>query len=620
MEGRMVMVGSGSGGREIERAAVAEQFTWNVADLFESDAAWGVDKDRIRDAIPGIGAYAGRLRESPAVLADALDLVFGVAKDLSRLRIYADLLHDQDTRDPQRQGMTREMVRLSADFGTVSSFIRPEILEMGAATANEFLEREPRLAIYRVFLDDITRWAGHTLSASEEKLLAAAAPLAGSPRETFEVFANADFPFPTVALTDGTEVRVTQAAYIDLRTRPDRDDRHRVMSAFLGTFGSFSGTFGTMMDGSLQKALYFARARGFDSTLDATLFRSRIPTAVYTNLIEGVNRHLPTLHRYLRLRRRILGVDRLHYHDLYAPLVGEVDVRYAPDEASAMIVASMAPLGRDYQDVLARAFDDRWIDWFPTPGKRSGAYNNGAAYDVHPYILLNYNGSYDAVSTVAHEMGHALHSHYSNSRQPYPTAAYPIFLAEVASTFNEALLIDHMLAGSDDDSFRLSLLGDYLERMRGTLFRQVQFAEFELAMHEMAARGEPITGESLSTLYLDITKRYYGHDEGVTVVDDYVAHEWSIVSHFYREFYVYQYATSLTAAVALSRRVRADDGDATRRYLEFLGSGGSEYPIDALRKAGVDMTTDDALALTIREMERVIDEIETILARRDAAG
>lgn len=614
------MSGSGSGGREIERSEIEERFTWRVADLFESDEAWRIEKERIAAELPAIGAFEGRLGESPAVLADALDTVFGIGRSLARLRTYADLLHDEDTRDARRQGMSREMVRLSADFGAASSYFRPEILKLGAAAARDFVDREPRLTIYAVFLDDITRWMGHTLSASEEKLLASVAPLAGSPRETFDVFANADFPFPTVTLSDGTEARVTLAAYIDLRTRPDRDDRKRVMSTFLESFGAFSGTFGTMMDGSLRKAHFFATSRRFDSTLEATLFRSRIPVAVYTKLIEGVNRHLPTLHRYLRLRRRMLGVDQLHYHDLYAPLVETAKARFTPDEAAAMIIAAMAPLGRDYQDVLVRAFDERWIDWFSTPGKRSGAYNNGAAYDVHPYVLLNYNGNYDAVSTVAHELGHSLHSYYSNARQPYPTAGYPIFLAEVASTFNEALLIDHMLAGSDDDDFRLSLLGDYLERMRGTLFRQVQFAEFELRMHEMVARGEPVTGQTLSSLYLEITRRYYGHDNGVTVVDDYVAHEWSIVSHFYREFYVYQYATSLTAAVALSRRVKAGDQEATRRYLEFLGSGGSDYPIETLRKAGVDMTSGEALALTMREMERVISEIELILALRDSDG
>ncbi len=613
------MSGSGLGGREVARSEIEERFTWRVADLFGSDDEWRVEKERIATAIPAIGAFEGRLAESPVVLADALDLVFGIGKALARVRIYADLLHDEDTRDARRQGMSREMVRLSADFGAASSYFRPEILNLGAAAARDFVDREPRLAVYAMFLDDITRWMEHTLNASEEKLLASAAPLAGSPRETFDVFANADFPFPTVTLSDGTEARVTLAAYIDLRARPNRDDRERVMSTFLQSFGAFSGTFGTMMDGSLRKALFFARARRFDSTLEATLFRSRIPVEVYTRLIEGVNRHLPTLHRYLRLRRRMLGVDQLHYHDLYAPLVETAKVRFTPDEASTMIVAAMAPLGRDYQDVLARAFDERWIDWFSTPGKRSGAYNNGAAYDVHPYVLLNYNGSYDAVSTVAHELGHSLHSYYSNARQPYPTAGYPIFLAEVASTFNESLLIDHLLAESDDDEFRLSLLGDYLERMRGTLFRQVQFAEFELRMHEMAARGEPVTGQTLSSLYLEITRRYYGHEAGVTVVDDHVAHEWSIVSHFYREFYVYQYATSLTAAVALSRQVKAGD-QATRRYLEFLGSGGSEYPIETLRKAGVDMTSGEALALTMRKMEGVIDEIELILALRGTDG
>jgi oligoendopeptidase F len=317
----------------------------------------------------------------------------------------------------------------------------------------------------------------------------------------------------------------------------------------------------------------------------------------------------------------MLGVDELHYYDLYAPLVGSVNLKYTPEEAQQLILAAIAPLGSDYQSTIRRAFDSRWIDLFPNEGKRSGAYSNGGAYDVHPYMLLNYNGRYDDVSTLAHELGHTMQSYYSNKTQPFPLADYPIFVAEVASTFNEALLIDYMLNNVvKDDDTRLSLLGNYLENIKGTVFRQTQFAEFELRMREMAQQGKPITGDALAKLYVEIARRYYGHDNRICVVDDYIAHEWSFIPHFYRDFYVYQYATSFTASAALAEKVKAGDADATRRFLTFLSAGGSKYPIDLLRDAGVDMTTDEPLDLTMKEMNRVMDEMEAILKKRPASG
>ena len=327
-----------------------------------------------------------------------------------------------------------------------------------------------------------------------------------------------------------------------------------------------------------------------------------------------MNKNLSTFHRYLGLRKRMMGVDELHYYDLYAPLVGSVQLTYTPEESEKHILAAVAPLGPEYAATIQRAFNERWIDLFPSPGKRSGAYSNGGAYDVHPFMLINYNGKYDDMSTLAHELGHTMQSYFSNKTQPYPTAGYPIFVAEVASTFNESLLIDHMLKTIKDDGARLSLLGNYLENIKGTVFRQTQFAEFELRMHEMAQKGQPVTGESLARLYMDITKKYYGHDQKVCIVDDYIAHEWSYIPHFYRDFYVFQYATSFTASEALAQKVKSGDAQATKRYLTFLSAGGSKYPIDLLKDAGVDMTTDEPLTLTMKEMNRVMDEMEKLLS------
>jgi oligoendopeptidase F len=312
----------------------------------------------------------------------------------------------------------------------------------------------------------------------------------------------------------------------------------------------------------------------------------------------------------------MMGLQALHYYDLYAPLVASVDTNYPAEEAETHVMAALKPLGTEYAAAAARAFNERWIDLYPNEGKRAGAYSNGGAYDVHPYMLLNYNGKYNDVSTLAHELGHTMHSYLSNKTQPFATASYPIFVAEVASTFNEALLIDHMLGTITDRAAKLSLLGNYLENIKGTVFRQTQFAEFELRAHEMVEKGQPLTGEALDTLYADITKKYYGHDKGVAVVDDYVAHEWAFIPHFYRTYYVFQYATSFTASAALSEKVLAGDPAATQRYLTFLAAGGSKYPIDLLKDAGVDMTTTEPLELTMKKMNRVMDEMEKLLATR----
>jgi len=386
------------------------------------------------------------------------------------------------------------------------------------------------------------------------------------------------------------------------------------MSSFFSALGSFSRTFGTIMNSNVQRSIFYSKTRRYQTTLEAGLDGPNIPVSVYRRLVDGVNRNLSTLHRYLRLRKRMMGLsDELHYYDLYAPLVSSVDLKYSPEDAQRHVLASVGPLGEEYAAVVRRAFSERWVDLLPNEGKRSGAYSNGGAYDVHPYMLLNYLGQYNDVSTLAHELGHTMHSYYSNKTQPYALCGYQTFVAEVASTFNEALLLHYMLGQIKDQPTRISLLGNYLESIKSTVFRQTQLADFELRMHELGLEGQPITGDVLSELYLGITRKYYGHDEGVMIVDDYIAHEWSYIPHFYREFYVFQYATSLTAAEALSARVLQGDREATNRYLRFLGSGGSKYPVDLLKDAGVDMTTDEPLNLTMAKMNAVMDEIEGLL-------
>ena len=602
--------------QERDRAKIPDTYKWNLADLYGSEDAWRTAKDLVVSEIPELRSFRGTLGSSAARLADALEMLSRLNKELARAYVYASMRSDEDTRAAKYQGMQQEMVQVAAQLGTEAAYIEPELLKVEKATIDRFVAQEARLTPYRLYLDDIQRRRPHTKSDGEERILAASAVITSGPSNVYGVFSDADFPYPEITLSDGRTVKLDSAAFSVLRALPNREDRQKVMSTYFGALGKYRGTFGATLNSQFQADIFLARARDYSSVLEAALDGPNIPTSVYTRLVDGVNTHLPTFHRYLKLRRTMMGVSELHYYDLYAPLVASVDLNYTPEEAQKHILAALEPLGRDYTSVIGRAFNERWIDLLPNEGKRSGAYSNGGAYDVHPFMLLNYNGKYTDVSTLAHELGHTMQSYYSNKAQPFATASYPIFVAEVASTFNEALLIDYMLKNITDAETKLSLLGNYLEGIKSTVFRQTQFAEFELRAHEMAEKGQPITGEVLDQLYADMTKKYYGHDQGVTVVDDYVAHEWAYIPHFYRTYYVFQYATSFAASAALSEKVMAGDPAATSRFLTFLSAGGSKYPIDLLKDAGVDMTTDEPLELTMKKMNRVMGEMEALLAAK----
>jgi oligoendopeptidase F len=599
--------------QERDRSQVADKYKWDLTHIYPTDEAWQKAKQNLLADMPTLSAFKGTLASSAATLADALELGSALSKEFSRAYVYASMSSDTDTRVAKYQGMQQEMVQMGSTLAAEAAYIEPEILKIPRETIDRFLSTEPRLNNYRLYLDDIQRRAAHTLSDSEEKLLASAGVMATAPSTTYGIFSDADFPYPSVTLSDGKSVRLDSSGYSLYRAVPNREDRKQVMSEFFAALGKFHGTFGSTLNAQVQTDVFYARARKYHNALEAALDGPNVPTSVYMRLVDGVNRHLPTFHRYLKLRQRMMKLPDLHYYDLYAPLVSSVDLNYSIEEAEKIVMASLQPLGAEYAAAAGRAFNERWTDWHPTEGKRAGAYSNGGAVDVHPYMLLNYNGKYNDLSTVAHELGHTMHSFFSNKTQPYPTASYPIFVAEVASTFNEALLIDYMLKTITNEATRLSLLGNYLEGIKSTVFRQTQFAEFELRTHESAEKGQPLTGEALDQLYADITKKYYGHDQKVCVVDDYIAHEWAFIPHFYRNFYVFQYATSFTAAEALAETVIAGDQAATKRFLTFLNAGGSNYPIDLLKEAGVDMTTDEPLELTIKKMNRVMDEMEKLV-------
>jgi oligoendopeptidase F len=602
-----------SSGQQHERDKTPDKYRWDLTAIYASDDAWRAAKDKFVAQIPTLHQFQGKMATSAKALADTLETQSSLQKDVSRLYVYTSLLSDLDTRVSDHQAMKQEMNQIYSKFSAEGAFIEPEILKMDPAVIDRFVSQEPRLKVYRHLLDDIVRRKNHTLSDVEEKLLAGGGFMAAAPSDIYGIFSDADFPYPTVTLSDGTSARLDTAAFERYRSSANRDDRQKVMSAFFEALGKYRGTFGAMMNANDQASNFYARTHKYNSVLESALDGPNLPTSVYTKLVDGVNRNLPTFHRYLKLRKRMMGLKDLHYYDLYAPLVASVDLNYTVEQAEPNILAALTPLGPEYAEGAKKAFSERWVDMYPYEGKTSGAYSNGSAYDVHPYMLINYNGKYTDMSALAHELGHTMQSYFSNKTQPYPLAGYPIFVAEVASTFNEALLLDYVLKTIKDEPTRLSLLGNYLEGIKGTVFRQTQFAELELRAHDMVEKGQPLTGDALAKLYIDIARKYYGHDQGVCLVDDYVAHEWAFISHFYTDYYVFQYATSFTASSALSEKVLSGDAAAIKRYITFISAGGSKYPIDLLKDAGVDMTTDEPLELTMRKMNRVMDEMEKLL-------
>ncbi len=602
-----------------ERSGIPSKYTWNLADLYPSDDAWAKAKADVARRIPELKRFQGHLGDSADALASALTAASGVQRELERVLAYATRRSDEDLRVSRYQAMKQEAERLGVALASATSFVAPEILSLDPARVRGFVTSDKRLAPYRFFVEDTLRWKPHTLSAPEERIAAEAGNVTSSGEDIRSILAEADLPWPTVKLASGEEVRLDSSGYARARVSPNRDDRDRAFHDFFTANQEFVRTFGAALFAQVKGHLFTKTIRGFGSSLDSALFRDNIPTAVYRQLLADVHRSLPTLHRYLALRKRMLGVDQLRYEDLYVPLVQAVQMDFTPERAMALTLEAFAPLGKDYVETLRKGYEQRWVDFLPSTGKRSGAYSSNV-YDVHPYQLLNFNGNYEDVSTLAHESGHSMHSYLSARAQPYPTADYSIFVAEVASTLNENLLLRDMLRRAKDDATRLFLLGSHLETLRTTLFRQTMFAEFELAFHERADQGETLTGEDLSAAYLKLVRQYYGHDQGVCRVADLYGVEWAFIPHFFYNFYVYQYATSLVASTAIAKAIREEEPKGQTRardaYLGLLRAGGSDYPIELLRRAGVDMTTSRPFDAAIAEMSSTMDEMERILARQ----
>jgi len=599
-----------------DRAEIDDQYKWDLTDLYPSEDAYQKAKDETVQKFDGILKYKGQLTKSPTLMLEGLDYHYAIYKEMIRLSSYASKKSDLDTRDSKYLAMRQEIGQLFTQYGSKASFIDPEILTMNKKKIDKFLEKEPKLDVYKFYLYDLLRSKEHMLSEKEEKIVAEAGLISEVAGAIYGIFKNADMPYPTVTLTNGKEVLVDQAGFGRYRATDNREDRKIVFEAFFGKFNDFLRTIGTQMDGNVKSHIFYTNVRHYNSTLERALDANNIPTDVYHSLIVNVNKNLEYFHRYLDIKRRMMGLDTLYYYDLYAPAVKGVDTEYKYEEARELILSSLKPLGDNYVNVIKEGFDNRWIDVYPTPGKRSGAYSSGSAYDVHPYILLNYNDMWNDVSTLAHELGHTMQSYLSNQAQPYQTAMYPIFVAEVASTLNEVLLFNNVYNNTTDDDLKLALLMEYLDNVKGTLFRQTQFAEFELRMHEMAEKGEQITGDSMTELYKEIVRAYYGHDKGVCIVPDYINVEWAYIPHFYYNYYVYQYSTSFTASTALAEGILNNEPGAVEKYITFLSAGGSKYPIELLKDAGVDMTGSVPFDKTMKMMAWAMDEIETILAKK----
>ena len=611
----------------LNREEIDDKYKWNLEDLYSSVDEWEKDRAKVEGRVDEILKYKGKLGENSNNLLITLDTFYGIIKDYYRVSSYAGKLRDQDLGNSENESLAQKASNLGTKISETASFIDPEILKIDNEKMKRFFKEQPKLAKYKMAIDDVQRLRAHTLSEKEEKILASFGLTNGTPSNVYGMFTNAEMPRAEVKLSNGEAVKLTSAGYSQYRSFKNREDRSKIFEEFFNNYGEFEKTIGVNLAGHVKGDYVYAKNRNYVSSLESALNNYNIPTSVYTNLIDQINKGLPTLHRFLDLKKRMLGFDTLHYYDLYTSMVEEVEMKFSVEEGEKAILNALPVLGDEYINVLKEAFSNQWIDYYPNSGKRSGAYSSGSAYDVHPYILMNWTNDFNSVSTLAHELGHTMHSYLSNKNQDFPNANYSIFVAEIASTLNENLLMDYLVANAETDKEKLFLLGSYLETLRTTLFRQVSFAEFEWEIHKKVENSEPLNGEIMSKLYYEIVKKYYGHDEGVCVVDPYIAYEWAYIPHFYYNYYVYQYSTSIIYSTAFAEKITnaqlqliegelgVSSNPAVDDYFKILTGGNSEYPIDLINKAGVDPTAHEPFELAMNRMNKVMDQIEEILKK-----
>ena len=593
-----------------ERSEVPVQYTWNTDDLFVSDEAWQAAFDSVQAQIPQLGTFAGRLSESAATLYEYLMAEQTISDEFSPIANYAQRKYDQDTREPRYQAMAGKVSSLMVALRSATAFELPEMMKMEDETLEQFYKDEPALELYRLAFTRMRAKREHILSDAEEKILAAEGEAAGTASDVFSKLTNADLKFADAEDSEGNKHPVSNGSYVLHLDSEDRALRKSAYESMYNGYGSVKNTLAATINGHMKQLKVNAAVRKYPNTLAAALSNTRVPEDVYHNLISTVNANLDKLHRYVALRKKLLGLDELKMYDIYTSMVpgGESEIPY--EEAKKTVYDALAPLGEDYRKVLQEGFDNRWIDVYENVGKRSGAYSSGGS-EPHPYVLLNHKDNLDSMFTLAHEMGHALHSYYSGHTQPKPYRHYVIFVAEVASTCNEALLMQYLLNKTTDKKERAFLINHYLDKFKGTLFRQTQFAEFELRMNELCAQGQPLTADLLSREYRAVNEKYYGPD---MVCDDLIALEWARIPHFYYNYYVYQYATGYSAAIALSRRILREGEPAVKDYLNFLSGGCSKDPIDLLKDAGVDMGSPAPVQSALDLFGELLDELEALLA------
>ncbi|WP_349410273.1 oligoendopeptidase F [Pseudalkalibacillus sp. SCS-8] len=592
-----------------KREEIPVKDTWDLEAIFETDEVWEAEFKKIKELIPQIDQYQGKLGESADVLYEALQLQNEITMRLGKLYTYAHMRYDQDTTNSFYQGLNDRASSLATETSSHLSFIVPEILSLEESIIRSFVEEKEELKLYEHMLDEINRSRPHVLSQKEEALLAGVSEVTNSSSNTFGMLNNADMKFPTIKDENGEEVEITHGRYIRFLESDNQEVRKNAFEAMYGTYDKFKNTFASTLSGTVKKDNFNARVRKYDSARQAALDSNNIPEQVYDNLVKTVNDNLHLLHRYVRLRKKALELDELHMYDLYTPIVKDAKMEIPYDEAKELVLKSLAPMGEGYVDIVREGYEKRWIDVQENVGKRSGAYSSGA-YGTMPYILMNWQDNVNNLFTLTHEIGHSVHSYYTRETQPYPYANYSIFVAEVASTCNEALLNDYLLKNTEDKKKKLYLLNHHLEGFRGTVFRQTMFAEFEQLIHERAAEGEALTPELLTKLYYELNEKYFGED---IIIDEEIGLEWARIPHFYYNYYVYQYATGFSAAASLSKQILEEGEPAVERYLEFLKAGSSDYPIEVLKKAGVDMTSSKPIEDALSVFEEVLDEMEKLL-------
>ena len=592
----------------LKRSEIPVEHTWATEDLYPSDAAWEEDLVKMMEEGQICASYAGKLNTAQG-LYDFLYTDEMAGERIGRLANYAMRKGDEDTRNPVYQAMNGKFRGSMVKIAAACSFATPEIMAIEDADLERFYAEKPELERYRRYLTNVRRMREHTLSAAEERLLASAAEVTGAPSNIYSMFANADIKFADAVDSEGKTYPVRQGTFVSLEENPDRVLRKSAYDSLYGSFNDYKNTAAGLLNAQNKQLKFMAEARKYNSAFEAALNRTNVPTSVYLNLIEAVHQNVDKMHRYVRLRKKLLGLEELHFYDIYMPLLNDLDKNIPIEEAKQTVYEACAPLGADYQAVLKHAFENRWIDVFPNEGKRSGAYSAGAK--VHPYVLLNHTGTLGSQFTLAHEMGHAMHSYLSNKHQNPIDANYVIFVAEVASTCNEALLMEYLLAKTTDKKERAFLINHYLDQFKGTIYRQTMFAEFELNIGRMVAEGKSLTADVLSAEYKRLNELYYGPD---MVVDDQIAVEWARIPHFYYNYYVFQYATGYSAAIALSRKVLDGGEKELQDYLGFLSGGCSKSPIDLLKGAGVDMTSPEPVNQALELFGKLLDEMEELTA------